>query len=128
MWRTPGRSSRTRPKDFVALLVFLPSPCPPTSWAGRPEIRAIESEQRRREADVAASIASALAEQQAALRRVATLVARGVSPAEIYPTAVVELSRGLTVQNVTLLRYAPEGAYVVVGARDENGDPILPKR
>jgi signal transduction histidine kinase len=61
------------------------------------------------------------------LRRVATLVARGVSPAEIYPQAVVELARGLAVQNVTLLRYAPEGAYVVVGARDENGEPIMPK-
>ena len=113
------------PQDFVALLVFLPVALSANILGRQARIRAIESEQRRREADVAASLASALAEQQAALRRVATLVARGVSPAEIYPTAVVELSRGLGVQNVTLLRYAPEGAYVVVGARDENGDPIL---
>ena len=30
---------------------------------------------------------SALAEQQAALRRVATLVARGVDPAQVYPAS-----------------------------------------
>ena len=112
-------------KDFVALLVFLPVALSANILGRQARIRAIESEQRRHEADIAASMASALAEQQAALRRVATLVARGVSPAEIYPTAVAELSRGLKVQNVTLLRYAQEGAHVVVGARDENGDPIL---
>ena len=115
------------PQDFVALLVFLPVALSANILGRQARVRAIESEQRRHEADVAASMASALAEQQAALRRVATLVARGVSPAEIYPTAVAELSRGLEVQNVTLLRYAPEGAHVVVGARDENGDPIMPK-
>ncbi len=118
----PGRA-----KDFVALLVFLPVALSANILGRQARIRAIESEQRRHEADIAASMASALAEQQAALRRVATLVARGVSPAEIYPTAVAELSRGLRVQNVTLLRYAQEGAHVVVGARDENGDPILAK-
>lgn len=116
-----------QPEDFVALLVFLPVALFANVLGRQARIRAIESEQGRREADVAAALASALAEQQAALRRVATLVARGVSPAEIYPRAVVELSRGLAVQNATLLRYAPEGAYVVVGARDENGEPIMPK-
>jgi signal transduction histidine kinase len=116
-----------RPQDFVALLVFLPIALSANVLGRQARVRAVESEQRRREADVAAALAGALAEQQAALRRVATLVARGVSPSEIYPKAVVELSRGLAVQNVTLLRYAPEGAYVVVGARDENGEPIMPK-
>lgn len=114
-------------QDFFALLVFLPVALLANILGRQARLRAIESEQRRREADVAASLAGALAEQQAALRRVATLVARGVAPAEIYPTAVAELSRGLRVQNVTLLRYAQDGAHVVVGARDENGDPILPK-
>jgi signal transduction histidine kinase len=116
-----------RPQEFVALLVFLPIALSANVLGRQARARAVESEQRRREADVAASLAGALAEQQAALRRVATLVARGVSPAEIYPKAVVELARGLAVQNVTLLRYAPEGAYVVVGARDESGEPIMPK-
>jgi PAS domain S-box-containing protein len=63
---------------------------------------------------------SALAEQQAALRRVATLVARGVDPAQVYPAAVSELSRGLGVDNVALLRYESGEALVLLAARDES--------
>jgi signal transduction histidine kinase len=114
-------------EDFVSLLVFLPIALSANILGRQARVRAVESEQRRREADNAASLACALAEQQAALRRVATLVARGVSPAEIYPAAVSELSHGLGVQNVTLLKYAPDGAYVVAGARDDDGVPIIPK-
>ncbi|HET7665840.1 MAG TPA: PAS domain-containing protein, partial [Mycobacterium sp.] len=64
---------------------------------------------------------SALAEQQAALRRVATLVARGVDPAQVYPAAVAELSRGLGAANVALLRYESGEALVVLAARGDNG-------
>jgi PAS domain S-box-containing protein len=64
---------------------------------------------------------SALAEQQAALRRVATLVARGVDPAQVYPAAVAELSRGLGIDNVALLRYESGEALVVLAARDDSG-------
>jgi len=63
---------------------------------------------------------SALAEQQAALRRVATLVARGVDPAQVYPAAVAELSRGLGIDNVALLRYESGEALVLMAARDES--------
>ncbi|WP_457149435.1 DUF4118 domain-containing protein [Mycobacterium sp. URHB0021] len=64
---------------------------------------------------------SALAEQQAALRRVATLVARGVSPSDIYPAAVSELSRGLGIDNVVLLQYESDEALVLLATRDERG-------
>ncbi len=64
---------------------------------------------------------SALAEQQAALRRVATLVARGVDPAQVYPAAVAELSRGLGIHNVALIRYESGEALVLLAARDESG-------
>jgi PAS domain S-box-containing protein len=64
---------------------------------------------------------SALAEQQAALRRVATLVARGVDPAQVYPAAVAELSRGLGIDNVALLRYESGEALVLLAARDKSG-------
>ena len=64
---------------------------------------------------------SALAEQQAALRRVATLVARGVDPAQVYPAAVTELSRGLGIDNVALLRYESGEALVLLAARDDTG-------
>lgn len=60
---------------------------------------------------------SALADQQAALRRVATLVARGADPAEVYPAAVEELATGLGVEHVTLVSYDDDGC-VVLAAHD----------
>ena len=61
---------------------------------------------------------TALAKQQAALRRVATLVARGADPEEVYPAAVTELARGLGVAHVTLLGYDVDGVGVVLATRD----------
>ena len=61
---------------------------------------------------------TARAKQQAALRRVATLVARGADPSEIYPVAVAELARGLGVEHVTLLGYDDGGVGVVLATRD----------
>ena len=52
---------------------------------------------------------TALAKQQAALRAVATLVARGAEPSEVYPVAVAELARGLGVEHVTLMGYDDDG-------------------
>ncbi len=61
---------------------------------------------------------SALATQQTALRRVATQVARGAKPDEVYPLAVGELSVGIGVSHSTLLRYESESTAVVVAALD----------
>jgi len=72
-----------------ALFVFLPLALLANVLAGQARLRAAESEQRRREA-------ATLARQQAALRTVATLVARGADPAEVYPVAVTELAHGST--------------------------------
>ena len=49
---------------------------------------------------------SALGRQQSALRRVATLVARGVAPDHVYRAAVVGLANGLDVEHATLIQYA----------------------
>ena len=46
-----------------------------------------------------------LAEQQAALRRVATLVARGVEPSEVFSAVAAELARCLGVHYSALWRY-----------------------
>ena len=113
--------------DFVALFVFLPIALSANIIGRQARLRANESEERRRQADAAASLARTLAQQQAALRRVATLVARGVAPAEVYPAAAIELSRALGVDNVALLQYGSDGATVVVDSRDEHGKAILPK-
>ena len=45
-----------------------------------------------------------LAELQAALRRVATLVARGVPASEVFSTVAEELARALGASNASLWR------------------------
>ncbi|MBB5161057.1 ATP-binding protein [Mycobacterium sp. AZCC_0083] len=94
-----------------ALSVFLPLALLANVLAGQARLRAAESEQRRREAD-------ALATQQAALRRVATLVARGADPTDVYPVAVTELARGLDVDHVTLLEFESDEHCTVLAAHD----------
>ena len=51
-----------------------------------------------------------LAEEQAALRRVATLVARGALPERVFATAVEEVGRVLAVDLVSMARYEPDRA------------------
>jgi GAF domain-containing protein len=67
-----------------------------------------------------------LAEQQAALRRVATLVARGVAASEVFPAVAEELARCLGVQYASLWRYQPDGTAILVAARDEPGLTKMP--
>ncbi|WP_371287042.1 ATP-binding protein [Mycobacterium sp. PS03-16] len=68
---------------------------------------------------------SALADQQTALRRVATLVARGADPAEVYPAAVTELAGGLDVEHVTLVDFDSDDTCVVLAGRDSVRDGAL---
>lgn len=55
-----------------------------------------------------------LARQQAALRRVATLVAHGVSPAEVFDTVTAEVGQLLDNRHATLLRYEPGDTITIV--------------
>jgi signal transduction histidine kinase len=57
----------------------------------------------------------AFAEEQAALRRVATLVARGAPPEEVFGAVATEAGRLLEVDFTVLSRYEPDGAVTVVG-------------
>jgi signal transduction histidine kinase len=61
-----------------------------------------------------------LTELQASLRRVATLVARGVPRSELFSAVVAEVSRCLGVHHSVLFRYEPDGAAVLVAARDDD--------
>ncbi|HWE13509.1 MAG TPA: GAF domain-containing sensor histidine kinase [Solirubrobacteraceae bacterium] len=67
----------------------------------------------------------ALAAEQAALRRVATLVARGVSPAEVFAAVVEEVGRLLPVEYTLLGRYAPDDAVTFVAGWGRAG-PLFP--
>jgi GAF domain-containing protein len=57
-----------------------------------------------------------LTAEQAALRRVAVLVARGAPPEEVFAAVAEEAARVLDTAVTTLDRYDPDGAETVVGA------------
>jgi signal transduction histidine kinase len=73
---------------------------------------------------VATAIASAqaqeqlrdYAEEQSALRRVATLVARSAAPEEVFDSVAAEIGRLLDVDFTILSRYEPDGGAEIVGA------------
>jgi PAS domain S-box-containing protein len=60
-----------------------------------------------------------LAEEQAALRRVATLVAQGVSPTQIFAAVCEEAGRLLGADTTDLIRYEAGGTATIVAARGE---------
>jgi signal transduction histidine kinase len=57
-----------------------------------------------------------LAEEQAALRRIATLVVRGMPQEKVFAAAVEEVGRLLPVDYAYLWRFEPDGSCVVVGS------------
>ncbi len=57
-----------------------------------------------------------LADEQASLRRVATLVAEGAPPADIFNAVVGEVGRILGLDRIKLVRYEPDGTATVIGA------------
>jgi signal transduction histidine kinase len=101
-----------------ALTVFLTLALLANVLAGQARLRAAEAERINAELARSHAEVSALADQQAALRRVATLVARGAETAEVYPAAVTELARGLAVEHVTLVRFEGDDHCVVLAACD----------
>ena len=62
-----------------------------------------------------------LAEQQAALRRVATLVARGADQSEVFASVATELSRILGGHSTALCRFGSDGEATLVANRTERG-------
>ena len=66
------------------------------------------------------------AEEQAALRRVATLVARGTPPEEVFAAVTAEVGRVLGVDYTAMSRYEPDGARTVVAAWARSGSPVVP--
>jgi signal transduction histidine kinase len=61
-----------------------------------------------------------LADEQAALRRVATLVAEGASPAEVFAAVAREVSVVLDLPLVGMYRYEDDGSATVAGASGEH--------
>jgi GAF domain-containing protein len=61
-----------------------------------------------------------LAEEQAALRRVATLVARGVPPTEIFAAVAEEIGRLVSIDGTRILRYEADGTATVIAGWSES--------
>ncbi len=57
-----------------------------------------------------------LAEEQAALRRVATLVAQGASPQGLFDAVAEELGRLLSVESATIGRFEPDDSVIAVAS------------
>jgi signal transduction histidine kinase len=113
-----GNFIPTNIQDWVAVLVFVPLALLVNVVAGQARLRAAEADQRRREAEVSRDELRRLADQQAALRRIATLVARAVPPSEVFAAVADELARCLGVHHSALVRYESDGTSVVVAVRN----------
>jgi PAS domain S-box-containing protein len=64
-----------------------------------------------------------LAEEQAALRRVATLVARESSPTEVFEAVAGEVAKNLGSGAIGMLRFEPDGTATLVAQSDTPWDP-----
>jgi PAS domain S-box-containing protein len=79
------------------------------------------TERRQAEAEL-----ERLAGEQAALRRVATLVARGASPEEVFAAVTEEAGQLLPVDHASLVRYEPDHAITTVAGWSRTGNPFPP--
>src|SRR6202007_324932 len=66
-----------------------------------------------------------LADEQSALRRVATLVARGAAPRDLFDAVAGEIGRLFPVGSATIGRYEPDGSVRTI-ASWSNGDAAVP--
>ena len=64
-----------------------------------------------------------MAEEQAALRRVATLVAQATAPEEVFAAVAEEVGRLLAVDFAILVRYDPQDTLEIVGTWTRTGAP-----
>ena len=68
----------------------------------------------------------ALATQQEALRRLATLVARGASPEDCFAAVATEMARCLEVEKAEVFRYEDDGAAICVACHVSPGTTHIP--
>jgi PAS domain S-box-containing protein len=85
-------------------------------WVGRDV-----TERRRADAELAR-----LAGEQLALRRVATLVARGVPPAEVFSAVAEEVERLLDAEATAIARRDPDGAMTIVASGGTAREHLAP--
>jgi signal transduction histidine kinase len=124
--QTGGSILAADASDWVAVAVFLIVALATATLAGLARLRAREADRRRREVEVSHDELGVLAEHQAGLRRVATCVARGASPSEVFTAVSEELARCLHAVNAGILRYEPDGTGYLVDVQYEPGVTNMP--
>jgi signal transduction histidine kinase len=67
-----------------------------------------------------------LVEEQAALRRVATLVARGAPPEQVFASVTEEVGQLLYAEYAGLNRYEADGTTTIVAVWGRTGEPVPP--
>jgi signal transduction histidine kinase len=108
----PADFAVTRAEDLTVIGIFLAVALVASSLAQLARTRAIDAEHSREDLRV-------LADLQASLRRVATLVAHGVDPSEVFSAVTDELARCLGVHHATLFRFEPDGTGVLLAAHHQ---------
>lgn len=108
-------------EDWVTIAIFVPIALLANVLAGQARLLAAEANRRRREAEESRDATRMLADQQAALRRIATLVARAGPPSEVFSAVAEELARCLGVIHATVVRYEADGAAVLLAGHDDRG-------
>ena len=98
------------PNDVVALVAFLVVAGAVSSVVGLAARRAREAETLATANAASREELRVLAEEQAALRRVATLVARGVPAAEVFAAVTHEVGSVLGAVDALIVRLDPDGA------------------
>jgi signal transduction histidine kinase len=109
----PADFTLTRVENWTVIGIFLVVALVANTLAHLARTRAIEAEQTRDELRVLAGL-------QASLRQVATLVARGVAPSEVFCAVADELARCLGVRHATLFRFEPDGAGILIAGHHES--------
>jgi signal transduction histidine kinase len=109
-----------------------PGPMPPDTEARMSDFAelaatAIANAATRDDLQASRDSLSALATQQSALRRVATLVALGVNPAEVFSAVAEEMAHCLNVENAEVHSFETDYASsVVVASYADPGMPHIP--
>jgi signal transduction histidine kinase len=108
----PADFSLTRAENLTVIGIFLAVAMVANSLAYLARTRAIDAERTH-------EVLRVLADLQASLRRVATLVAHGVEPSEVFSAVADELARCLGVHHATLFRFEPDGTGLLLAAHHE---------
>jgi signal transduction histidine kinase len=108
----------TSPSSVAPLVIAGLTAYVASNLADRVRQRTQEAESLARDVRSAEVQVQRFADEQAALRRVAVLVARGAPPEEVFAAVTMEVARQLPADHANLLRYDPGHAMTIVGARD----------